>query len=510
MSCIQELRASEQANKLSSNMDSLSFDELSELFLMSNQHLILAFQSEKVKESINSLVQALSSDNISRLVIGGAGTSGRFAHILETFYADALQEKAGIELVPWIAGGEEAIVKTVEGAEDDTLRAIKELGPILTSKTHFSGVSCGLSAPCIAISLELAEKACGSYSVFGVNELSSAREDEILDDFIGIYRRRNKDFRSILEVSSESNKFTSLTPLVGPELLTGSSRLKGGSATFLIYKIAFEALITNKSVIEIITSEIENLENMRFTSKLPKVMEEMANCIERGGRVFYQGNGDFYRASVLDASECPPTFGASHETVTAVISYDNCLPDFLTFDYHQDADYLNQEQTRIKVREKDIVIYVGNQECNVPTGALFIDVIDFFHAKLTLNALSTGAFAKAGYVFGNKMINVQISNSKLFDRAKGLIREIVGMESNILNLNPKDDLAEAYLRKALLKKDVLNSEDWAIQGDDLYALTRSGIVAEACLIGKGRTVVEAQQELSLSSSLRDIFDREKD
>ena len=186
---------------------------------------------------------------------------------------------------------------------------------------------------------------------------------------------------------------------------------------------------------------------------------------ERGGRLFYVGAGTSGRLGVLDASECPPTFGTPPEMVQGIIAGgDYALRH--SVEGAEDSPELGATDLRAHgFAGNDVLVgiaasgrtpYVlGAMEYAHSLSAVTIGVscvpdsevaraaqIAITPAvgpevitgstrlragtatKLVLNMLSTGAMIKLGMVYGNLMVNVQLTNEKLVDRAERIVQEL--------------------------------------------------------------------------------------
>ena len=210
--------------------------------------------------------------------------------------------------------------------------------------------------------------------------------------------------------------------------------------------------------------------------KITKLIEEIAVKMKKGGRLFYIGAGTSGRLGVLDASECPPTFGTPPEKVVGLIA--GGIPalyssiEIAEDSYSQAWDDLKSNN----ITSNDFVIgiaasgttpYVvgGLKDCkenNIPTACITcnqgtplsehsdhkIEVIvgpEFVTGssrlkagtaqKLILNMVSTISMILVGHVRDNKMVDMQLTNSKLNKRA----REIVMKELNV-DMKKADEL----------------------------------------------------------------------
>ena len=198
---------------------------------------------------------------------------------------------------------------------------------------------------------------------------------------------------------------------------------------------------------------------------LPQIaaaVETASECLKRGGRLFYVGAGTSGRLGILDASECPPTFGTSPETVQGIIAGGEAAV-FRSQEGAEDNEAAGADALAKKnLQANDIVIgiaasgrtpfvigalkYAGQigaatvavacvknsaigefaQTAIEPvTGAEAITGSTRLKAgtaqKMVLNMISTAIMIKLGKVMGNLMVDVQATNEKLKYRAKRIV-----------------------------------------------------------------------------------------
>lgn len=194
-------------------------------------------------------------------------------------------------------------------------------------------------------------------------------------------------------------------------------------------------------------------------NSLVKVIVEK---MDEGGRLFYLGAGTSGRLGVVDASECPPTFGVEHGLVIGLIAGGDSAM-WKAVEFAEDSITQGWEDLQVhKINEKDVVIGIAasgttpyvigalktcNQN-NIETGCIVcnsesavakaanhpIEVIvgpEFVTGstrmksgtaqKLVLNMISTAVMIKLGRVKGNKMVDMQLSNNKLVDRGTKMV-----------------------------------------------------------------------------------------
>jgi N-acetylmuramic acid 6-phosphate etherase len=200
--------------------------------------------------------------------------------------------------------------------------------------------------------------------------------------------------------------------------------------------------------------------------QIAALVAEIVTKMKLGGRLFYIGAGTSGRLGVVDASECPPTFGVSFDLVVGIIAGGDKAIRRAVENAEDNATQAWIDLKAFDVNENDVVVgiaasgttpYVigGLQACNehnISTGSIScnaesplsqtakfpIDVVvgpEFVTGssrmkagtaqKLVLNMISTAAMIQLGKVKGNKMVDMQLSNSKLVDRGvKMIIGEI--------------------------------------------------------------------------------------
>jgi len=210
---------------------------------------------------------------------------------------------------------------------------------------------------------------------------------------------------------------------------------------------------------------------------LPSI-ESLINAIlprmQKGGRVFYIGAGTSGRLGIVDASECPPTFGIPQGVVIGIIAGGDTAirkaVEFAEDDTQQGWNDLNE----FLPNENDSVIGIAAsgstpyvigalEKCNlnnILTGAITcnpgsplsatavypIEVItgpEFVTGstrmkagtaqKLVLNMISTTLMIRLGKVIGNRMVDMQLSNNKLIDRGAKMVMEATGLNAENAN-----------------------------------------------------------------------------
>ncbi len=208
--------------------------------------------------------------------------------------------------------------------------------------------------------------------------------------------------------------------------------------------------------------------------ELPQIaaaIDEIVERLKKGGRLIYIGAGTSGRLGILDASECPPTYGVSEELVQGVIAGGQ-EAIFRAQEGAEDSKELAVNDLKKKdITELDVVVglaasgrtpyVIGGLEYANEIGALTISVTCNANSavantaqiaispvvgpevvtgstrlksgtaqKLVLNMLSTGSMIKLGKVYGNLMVDVQSTNEKLVERAKKIVSEATGVDTD--------------------------------------------------------------------------------
>lgn len=204
---------------------------------------------------------------------------------------------------------------------------------------------------------------------------------------------------------------------------------------------------------------------------IEKLVDVIVPEIEAGGRLFYIGAGTSGRLGVLDASECPPTFGVSPGIVIGLIAGGDTALRNAVENAEDDTSQAWKDLQEYDISEKDVLIgiaasgttpYViggikearengiitGCVTCSsgsplaeaseypieVVTGPEFVTGSTRMKAgtaqKLVLNMISTSVMIKLGRVKGNKMVDMQLSNDKLVGRGIRMIMEELGVSND--------------------------------------------------------------------------------
>ncbi|HWZ34702.1 MAG TPA: N-acetylmuramic acid 6-phosphate etherase [Mucilaginibacter sp.] len=207
----------------------------------------------------------------------------------------------------------------------------------------------------------------------------------------------------------------------------------------------------------------------RAIPQIEKLATAVADRMRNGGRLFYIGAGTSGRLGVVDASECPPTFGVPFDWVVGIIAGgDGAIRKAVEF-AEDDTEQAWKDLQAYNINEKDVLVgiaasgttpYVigglkkanenkiatGCVVCNagspvaavaqypveVVTGPEFLTGSTRMKAgtaqKLVLNMLTTTVMIRLGRVRGNKMVDMQLSNNKLVNRAANMVMAETGID----------------------------------------------------------------------------------
>lgn len=261
-----------------------------------------------------------------------------------------------------------------------------------------------------------------------------------------------------------------------------------------------------------------NDEDKKVPHAVENVLDEVAKAVdiivaslENEGRLFYFGAGTSGRLGILDASECPPTFGTPPELVQGVIAGGQKAM-VRAVEGAEDSAELGRDDVRIHgVTERDVVVGIAasgrtpyvlgalkeaqaigaktiSVSCNetaiinegvdvaigVVVGPEVLTGSTRLKAgtaqKLVLNMLTTASMIRLGKVYGNLMVNVQATNQKLRERVKRIIMEVTGV--SYMEAEKLSTLADGDAKTAILMRLTGTSREEAMR---LLKLTKGRI-----------------------------------
>lgn len=203
-----ELPATERRNPHSLNLDQLSIEEMVSLMLNEDEKVpaAIANEREKIGKAVRMITAAFKKGG--RLFYIGAGTSGRLG-VLDASECPPTFRTSPEMVQGIIAGGQSALWKAVEGAEDDSIAGAEAIRfNNITSKDVVVGIAASGKTPYVwGALLEAKQRKAGTMLLC---------------------------FNPHLKVATKHKPDILIAPDIGPEVLTGSTRLKAGTATKLI------------------------------------------------------------------------------------------------------------------------------------------------------------------------------------------------------------------------------------------------------------------------------------
>ncbi len=209
--------------------------------------------------------------------------------------------------------------------------------------------------------------------------------------------------------------------------------------------------------------------------KIEKLVIQIVRRMKNQGRLFYIGAGTSGRLGILDASECPPTFGVSHNLVIGIIAGgDSAIRKAVEF-AEDSTSQCWEDLQKHKINSNDVVIgiaasgttpYVisGLEKCNengiltgcitcnigsplskvsehpieIVVGPEFVTGSSRMKAgtaqKLVLNMISTSAMIQLGRIKDNKMVDMQLSNNKLVGRGTKMLMDELNVSEEKANI----------------------------------------------------------------------------
>ena len=197
------------------------------------------------------------------------------------------------------------------------------------------------------------------------------------------------------------------------------------------------------------------------------LVEKIVSAIENGGRLIYMGAGTSGRIGLLDAVECPPTYGVSDETIMCLLAGGKNAFSKAVEGAEDSKELAVQDLKEANLSKNDVVVgiaasgrtpyVIGGIEYAKSVGCItgcivnakasvLASIVDYpveavtgsevisgstrmksgTAQKLVCNMISTSVMVKLGHVYHNLMIDVQATNEKLVARQLGIIQEAIG------------------------------------------------------------------------------------
>ncbi|WP_206422899.1 N-acetylmuramic acid 6-phosphate etherase [Photobacterium sanguinicancri] len=198
--------------------------------------------------------------------------------------------------------------------------------------------------------------------------------------------------------------------------------------------------------------------------EIAQVVDAIAAAFQRGGRLIYTGAGTSGRLGILDASECPPTFGTKAEQVVGLIAGGHTAILRAVENAEDNQELGKGDLTALNFTDKDVLVGIAASgrtpyvlgamtyakeigattaciSCNPHSPMTELADVSITPVvgpevvtgssrmkagtaqKLVLNMLTTGAMIRTGKVYGNLMVDVEATNAKLVERQKRIVIE---------------------------------------------------------------------------------------
>jgi N-acetylmuramic acid 6-phosphate etherase len=263
--------------------------------------------------------------------------------------------------------------------------------------------------------------------------------------------------------------------------------------------------LTAQQIVQLINSEDAKIAAAvaEQSDSIAQAIDVIADRLENGGRLIYSGAGTSGRLGVLDAVECPPTFNTNPSQVVGIIAGGYTALTSAVEGAEDRADYGVEDLKKINFAKGDVLVgiatsgrtpyVIGGLEYAQSIGAFTVGVSCNRDSKLAahcnisiavvvgpevvsgstrmkagtatkmvLNMLSTGAMIRLGKTYGNLMVDLRASNTKLADRARRIVHAVT-------KLSPPE--AERLLRECNGEvKTAIVSYDRGVSADEARQL----------------------------------------
>lgn len=204
--------------------------------------------------------------------------------------------------------------------------------------------------------------------------------------------------------------------------------------------------------------------------QIEKLVKVVVPKMKAGGRLFYIGAGTSGRLGVVDASECPPTFGVAFDKVVGIIAGGDGAIRMAVENAEDNVEQAWEDLLKYSITDQDVLIgiaasgttpyvigglkkanemgietgcvvcnagspvaAVSNNPVEVVVGPEFVTGSTRMKAgtaqKLVLNMITTSVMIQLGHIKGNKMFDMQLTNHKLVDRAVNMIVKETGIDA---------------------------------------------------------------------------------
>lgn len=267
-----EKLATERRNEKTMRLDDMSVEDMLTVMNAEDQTVAAVIQQEipVIKQVVDRVIQSFQADG--RLIYIGAGTSGRLG-VLDAAECVPTFGVSPDMVVGLIAGGERALIKAVEGAEDSKTLAVEDLQALkVNANDTVIGIAASGRTPYVIGGLDYAREVGATTAALSCNKQAAISE--------------HADFR--IEVET------------GPEVLTGSTRLKAGTAQKLVLNmISTAAMIGVGKVYQNLMVDVQSTNEKLEIRAKRMIVEATGVELETAARYFTSANGHVKTAIVM-------------------------------------------------------------------------------------------------------------------------------------------------------------------------------------------------------------------
>jgi len=261
----------ESRNQASANIDTLSTIEMLKIINAEDQKVALAVEAIllKIAEAVDLIQLAFSQGG--RLLYCGAGTSGRLG-ILDASECPPTFGSPAEQVVGIIAGGKPAILKAVENAEDNQQSGKQDLQ--------------ALNLTCDDIVVGIAASGRTPY-VLGAMKYAKQKDCKV----ISICCNNNSEMSNISDIALEA--------IVGPEVVTGSSRMKAGTAQKMILNmLTTGSMIKNGKVFGNLMVDVQAT-NEKLIERQKNIIMEATDCSRKVAEIALADSGNHCKTAIV-------------------------------------------------------------------------------------------------------------------------------------------------------------------------------------------------------------------
>ncbi|XP_031211894.1 glucokinase regulatory protein isoform X2 [Mastomys coucha] len=337
----------EKSNPLTRNLDKADAEKIVQLLgqcdaeIFQEEGQIMPTYQRLYSESVlttmlqvaGKVQEVLKEPDGGLVVLSGGGTSGRMAFLMSVSFNQLMKGLGQKPLYTYlIAGGDRSVVASREQTEDSALHGIEELKKVAAGKKRVVviGISVGLSAPFVAGQMDYCMDNTDVFLpiLVGFNPVSMARNDPIED-----WRSTFRQVAERMQKMQEKQEAFVLNPAIGPEGLSGSSRMKGGSATKILletlllaaHKTVDQGVVSSQRCLLEILRTFERAHQVTYSqsSKIATLTKQIGISLEKKGHVYLVGWQTLGIIAIMDGVECIHTFGADFQDIRGFLIGDH-------------------------------------------------------------------------------------------------------------------------------------------------------------------------------------------